>query len=268
MGLVNKGPDDAIRVAFHPAFCGSADGVGGDLESPASEIFAVEQTFEARFDLEVIGFGFNESERSEYRTEGGGPAAVAGIVGVQQVRHVLRLCVTIGAGEGRPGIEYSDLGIATSDALVQQIDVFDTFGRAFFGSRAGEHKAEHNRGFGAGFGDLCEDELYVGSDHVGRGAFFEVVGASKYDDGFGFECEYVIFESEQHAAGRIAADASISDFQAREKTQKVVVCTLCDGITEEHNGVLVGLLLFAEASATFFPQIAEPVIAANGASAG
>ena len=149
LGCVNEGPGDTIGIAFEPAFGGGANGVRRDLKTPASEVPAVKQTFEAWFGLEVIGFGFDESESGKDGAECAGPAAVAGFVGVEQVGHVFRFCVTFGAGKERPCIEDCDLGIAASDSLTEQIDVPDAFRRAFFGCRAGEDEAENDRGVGA-----------------------------------------------------------------------------------------------------------------------
>ena len=112
-----------------------------------------------------------------------------------------------------------------------------------------------------------EEEDGVGGDGFRGGFFLEIVSAHEENDGCGGEVEDIFLETDEHAAGGVAADAAVGGLEVRESAGEVVAPALGDGVAEEDDGAFVFGGAFGPCAAFFEPEGFEPVVAADGAGA-
>jgi hypothetical protein len=210
---------------------------------------------------------FEEAFGFEGWGEGGGPFGVAGFVGVEEVWEFLGFGVAGGVSEEGVGGDEGDLGSGAGGFAVEVVDGLDAGGWAGFGGGGWEDLAEEDGEVWAVGFEGVEEEDGVGGDGFRGGFFFEVVSAHEEDDGCGGEVEDIFLETDEHAAGGVAADAAVGGFEVRESAGEVVAPALGDGVAEEDDGAFVFGGAFGPCAAFFEPEGFEPVVAADGAGA-
>src|ERR1041385_7637300 len=116
-------------------------------------------------------------------------------------------------------------------------------------------------------GKFGENQLQILSDSFRVGLFFQIIGANEQDDGLRLQIEHIFFQANEHAAGSIAADAAIGDFQTWKPTGKIVAPSLGDRIAEHNNSVPVLLDAGGPFGTAFEPEFAKPIVTADRALA-
>ena len=82
------------------------------------------------------------------------------------------------------------------------------------------------------------------------------------------EGEDIFIQAEEHAAGGVAADAAVGGLEAREGAFEVIPPPLRDGVAEEYDRVLIGGDARPPGGPALGPELAEPIVAADGTGAG
>jgi hypothetical protein len=182
---------------------------------------------------------------------------------VELVRELGGWGVALSGREERPGIHEPNLRVALHGGGEKLVDAFDGGGGASHGRGAGEHGAEdHGQTRVVGL-EPGQDEFEVRGNHSGCGLFLEVVGADEEDDGDRVEGENVVVQPKKNAASGVAADAAVGGLEAWEMAGELVLPALGDGITQEHDGLPVLGDRGGPLAAAVFPELLEPIIAAD-----
>ena len=113
-----------------------------------------------------------------------------------------------------------------------------------------------------------DDFLEITADGVDGHLDFDVIRPHQEHDGFRVEREHVFLEPEQHAAGRVTADAAVGQFHAFEGFPEIRAPALGDRIAEEDDRALVFGDLRRPLRADRVPTLHIAVIAAQCAFAG
>ena len=176
--------------------------------------------------------------------------------------------VALGVREQRIGIEHRELRVAFHRGGEEFVDGEDGLLRALLRGRAREDAADddgHLRIVGFECGD---DLLEVAADGVDGHLDFDVIRAHQEHDGLRVERQDVLLEPEQHAAGRVAADAAVGQFHAFESLLEIRAPALRDRIAEEDDRALVFGDLRRPLRTDGVPSLHIAVIAAQRAFAG
>ncbi len=101
--------------------------------------------------------------------------------------------------------------------------------------------------------DFREQQLHIAGDLFRPNVQPDVVRADEQYDAARVERKHIGIEPGEQAAARVAADAAVGDFKARELASKIVAPTLRDRVAEEDQGVPLVGFVFGERRAAFAP---------------
>ena len=239
----------------------------GIAKAPAGQVAAVEQAFKAGFGGERVAVLLNQSQCRQHGGQGPPPFLVAYLVGMQHVGEFFGLRVPLGVGEQCPGIDQGHLGFGLHQAGQQGVDFLDFLGGALLARRAGKDLADHHGEIGAVFLQGRDEQAEVRRNLLGSRLLFQVVGPGQHDHGGRLQGQDIAREPQQHSAGGVAADAAVGDFQPRPGPPQVVAPALGDRIAQEDDGAAIGFKAFGPGPPALIPEVAEPVVAADGSLA-
>ncbi len=214
------------------------------------------------------GHAHVETELPEHRSQSRRPLRVARVVGVQEVGKLLGLGVACFIGEQGVGVEHRDLLVVLHRLLQQTIQPADLIGRAILLGGTRHHQAQDHRHIGVVFTQSVDDQVHVAGDYFGRCPFIEVVGAHQHHHTTGVEFQHVVVESNQHAAGGVAADAAVGGLDAGQFLLEYFAPSLGNRVAEHDEGSLILLHLSRPLAAAVPPQILEPLVPTYRAGAG
>ena len=89
------------------------------------------------------------------------------------------------------------------------------------------------------FLQCVNDEFDVVCDDLRLSLLFEVVRPHEHHNARRIEVQHVSVQANEHPAGRIAADASIGNFQARKRAVQIIAPALGDRVSQKHDGLLI-----------------------------
>ena len=185
--------------------------------APAGQIAAVKQTLESGLGRKIIGPRRCEPDGFHDRPQCGGQFDVPRRIRMQQIGKLLGLRVALGVGEQRPRVHQGDLGLILEQRVAELVDLFNLVGRTLLRRRTRKHIAQHDRHCGVVRFQRREDQLEIARRGFWRRGFFEIVRADEQHNAARLQRNNVLLQAEQHAAGRVAADAAIDGPNSGEK---------------------------------------------------
>ena len=148
-------------------------------ETPSGKILTIEEVHEARFHLEIIGIGLNETVGGQQGSKRCRPLGVTEFVWVQKIGKFGFLSISLGIGKEQPCVQYGNLRITLNGGKVELIDLLDLINGSPLARRTRKGVAENNRHLGVMFLEGGNDEFEVAGNYFGGGLFLKVVGTDE-----------------------------------------------------------------------------------------